>query len=113
MNLPNAECATVPKRKITHYLLNPAHPVGGSKAIFFLRFGFTAARWTQMAEALIHHARHNEVSSTETTLRGVRYAVDGPLPALDGTALNVRAAWFIDSGSTIPRFITAHPLPKL
>ena len=113
MNLPNAERAAVPERKITHYLLNPGHAVGGSKAAFFLRFGFTAARWTQMAEALLRHARHNEVSSTETTPRGNRYAVDGPLPAPDGTVLNVRAAWFIDSGSTVPRFITAHPLPKI
>lgn len=113
MNLPNAERATVPERKITHYLLNPAHPVGGSKAAFFLRFGFTATRWTQMAEALIRHARQNEVSSTEATARGIRYAVDGALLAPDGTVLNVRAAWFIDSGSTVPRFITAHPLPKL
>jgi hypothetical protein len=43
MKLPNNQSATVPERKITHYLLNPAHPAGGSKASFFLRFGFTIA----------------------------------------------------------------------
>jgi hypothetical protein len=29
----------VAEQKITGYLLNPAHPAGGSKAHFFLRFG--------------------------------------------------------------------------
>jgi hypothetical protein len=52
MKLPNAQSAIVPERKITHYLLNPAHPAGGSKAAFFLRFGFTAAQWEQLAGAL-------------------------------------------------------------
>jgi hypothetical protein len=45
MKLPNAQLATVPERKVTHYLLNPGHPAGGSKATFFLRFGFTVAEW--------------------------------------------------------------------
>ena len=26
--------------------------------------------------------------------------------------LNVRSAWFIDIDSAMPRFVTAHPLPK-
>jgi len=74
MKLPNAHLATVPERKVTHYLLNPAHPAGGSKASFFLRFGFTVA---------------------------------------DRTSLNVRTAWYIYPSSDAPRFVTAHPLPKL
>jgi hypothetical protein len=41
MKLPNCELATVSEQKITRYLLNPAHPAGGSKASFFMRFGFT------------------------------------------------------------------------
>ena len=113
MKLPNAERANVPERKMTLYLLNPAHPVGGSKAVFFARFGFTAGDWTRMAEALRRHARENEVVETEETRHGIRYAVDGPLSAPDGTRLNVRSAWFIDPGSSAPRFVTAHPLPKI
>ena len=34
MKLPNAESAIVSEQKITCYLLNPAHPAGGSKALF-------------------------------------------------------------------------------
>ena len=113
MKLPNAQSATVPERKITLYLLNPGHPAGGSKASFFLRFGFSAAKWRQLAEALLQHARENEAVAMEQTRHGTRYVVDGPLPAPDGTLLNVRSAWFIDIGGGEPRFVTAHPLPKL
>jgi hypothetical protein len=87
MKLPNVRSATVPERKITHHLLkNPAHPAGGSQAAFFLRYGFTAAKWERLAEALLRHARENEVVSMDQTVHGHRYAIDGRL--------------------------TAHPLPK-
>src|SRR5712671_5185755 len=42
--LPNAANATLDDAKITQYLLNPAHPVGGSKARFFLSRGFTQTK---------------------------------------------------------------------
>ncbi|MEK7685276.1 MAG: DUF6883 domain-containing protein [Verrucomicrobiota bacterium] len=113
MKLPNAHWATVPEQKMTRYLLNPAHPAGGSKASFFLRFGFTVAEWRRLAEALLRHARENEVVETEQTRHGTRYVVDGAVTAPDGTILNVRSAWYIDPGSDAPRFVTAHPLPKL
>ena len=113
MKLPNAQSATVPERKVTHYLLNPAHPAGGSKAAFFLRFGFTVAEWRRLAEALLQHAREHEVVETEETPHGIRYVVDGELVAPDGTRLNVRSAWYINPGGDAPRFVSAHPLPKL
>lgn len=113
MKLPAAQFATVPERKITQYLLNPAHPAGGSKAAFFLRFGFCADDWQRLAEALLLHAQENDVVETEQTEHGVRHVVDGPLTAPDGTRLNVRSAWYINPGSSAPRFVSAHPLPKL
>lgn len=113
MKLPNAQSATIPERKITHYLLNPAHPAGGSKAAFFLQFGFTAGDWQELAGALFRHAQDNEVTETEGTPYGIRYLVEGPMAAPDGTSLNIRSAWYIDPGSDAPRFVTAHPLPKL
>lgn len=79
-------------RKLTSYLLNPAHIAGGSKARVFLRFCFTVAEWPQLAEALLHHAREREVAATEQTAHGTRYVVDGPLTAPDGSLLNIRNA---------------------
>ena len=113
MLLPNVQTAVIPERKIRLYLLNPAHPAGGSKAAFFLHFGFSDAEWPRLASALLRHAQENQVASTEETRHGIRYVVDGPLIAPDGTVLNVRSAWFIDIDASDPRFITAHPLPRL
>ena len=113
MKLPHCDLATVPEQKITRYLLNPAHPAGGSKAAFFLRFGFTKAQWQFLAEALRRHARDNEVVEVEQTRHGTRYVVDGPLLSPAGATLNVRSAWYIDPGGDAPRFVTAHPLPRL
>jgi hypothetical protein len=112
MKLPSAESATVPERKVTHYLLNPAHQAGGSKAGFFLKHGFTVTEWQRLAGALLQIARENEVVETEMTPHGRRYVVDGRLDAPDGTSLNVRTAWYIDSVGRAPRFVTAHPMPK-
>jgi hypothetical protein len=113
MKLPNAELASVAERKITLYLLNPAHAAGGSKAAFFLQFGFSIGRWRELADALQRHARENNVVETEQTRYGVRYAVDGALVAPDGRVLNVRSAWYIHPEERAPRFVTAHPLPRL
>lgn len=112
MKVPNVQAAIVPERKLTHYLLNPAHPAGGSKAAFFLRFGFTISEWQRLADALRRHAQENDVTATEETRHGTRYVADGPLIAPGGTRLNVRSAWFTDAGADAPRFVTAHPLPK-
>ena len=112
VKLPNAEYAVVPKDKINLYLLNRAHPGGGSKAVFFLRFGFTVEGWGLLADALQRHARENEVVECEETQHGTRYTVDGPLVAPGGVVLNVRSAWYIDPGGKAPRFVIAHPLPK-
>ena len=113
MKLPNAEHAIVPERKLTLYLLNPAHPAGGSKAPFFLNFGFAVGQWEVLAETLRRHALENEVVASEETPHGTRYTVDGPLISPTGKSLNICSAWFIDPGSDVPRFVTAHPLPRL
>ena len=69
---------------MTLYLLNPTHPAGGSKAAFFLHFGFTVGQWQVLAETLRRHALENEVVASEETPHGVRYAVDGPMNAPAG-----------------------------
>ena len=112
MNLPNRKQALVPERKITHYLLNAAHPTGGSKAAFFLRFGFRLDDWERLAAALLEHASENEVSATDHSIYGTRHVVDGELVAPDGTRLNVRSVWFIGVSDKAPRFVTAYPLSK-
>jgi hypothetical protein len=40
MPIPNAHQATIPPEKLSEYLLNPLHPVGGPKASWFLMLGY-------------------------------------------------------------------------
>ena len=112
MSLPNVDAAEIPEDKIAGYLLSATHRAGKSKAAFFGKHGFGAGDWRVLADALRRHAAENRVARAEQTRYGTRYIVDGPLPAPDGTLLNVRSVWFISGGRAEPRFATAHPLKR-
>ena len=86
-----------PEEKITRYLLNPSHPAGGSKAVFF-RAGFTVGAWQFLANALFQHARRKRSCGMEVkrTRHGTRYAIDGAGRTSDGTILT-RSAWRINT----------------
>lgn len=109
MKLQNLNQAQVPKEKITDYLLSTTHRDGRHKAAFFMRYGFSAETWERLAEALRRHATENEVVKVEQTPFGTRYVVEGPLPAPDGRAPQIRVVWFVELDETIPRLVTAYP----
>ena len=54
-SLPGADAAFVESAKLTDYLLNPDHPVGGDKAAFLDRFGFRREAWPVLEAALLAH----------------------------------------------------------
>ena len=109
--LPNVPLASIDQRKITDYLLARSHPAGRAKAAFFHRFGFTAAAWPMLRDALLAHAQSAPVVATAETLFGKKYILEGPLVAADGRRPRVRAVWFIANGETTPKFVTAYPAP--
>jgi hypothetical protein len=112
MNLPNLKRAVVRTGKISDYLLSATHPAGRHKARFFGLFGFSRFAPESLIHSLIEHARSNEVSAVEPTAFGTRYTIDGPLISPDGRNPRVRVIWFTESGSDIPDFVTAYPLPE-
>lgn len=77
-----------------------------------MKHGFTSRDWQLLARALRLHAAANHVRVKESTKFGTRYVVDEPLPAPDGTVLDLRCVWFISNQQVVPRFVTAHPLRK-
>lgn len=107
--LPNREHAVVPRPKIADYLLSNAHPDGQSKARFFTRFGFSAARWEVLAAALRRHASDHLVVRIEPSPFGQRYVIEGILHAPDGRTPLVRSIWFIATGGEVPWLVTAYP----
>lgn len=108
--LPDARLAIIEGRKITDYLLSSSHPAGRAKAVFFRRYGFSAAAWTRLRDALLDHARSAPVISPADTPLGKKYILEGPLAAPDGRAPRIRTVWFIEIGETVPRFVTAYPV---
>ncbi len=109
LRLPNAHLTWIEQEKISDYLLSSTNPRGKAKADFFLSFGFSLARWEQLAEALRRHATSHAVARVVETAYGPRYHVDGEIETPDGRNPLVRTVWQIDLGSDYPRFITAHP----
>jgi len=112
MKLPHPDRAVVPGRKITHYLLSPAHCDGRHKAAFFRRFGFTLEAWEQLAAALLNHARTQDVTDVAPTPFGHNYVVEGPLPSPDGRAPRVRVVWYIAKGQETATLATAYPMDE-
>lgn len=110
MRLPHALDAVIPREKLADYLLSSAHPTGRGKAWFFQRFGFRAQAWEVLAHALRRHASTQDVVKAERTPFGLRYTVEGPLQCPDGRKALVRSVWLTETGSTVPRFVTAYPL---
>ena len=111
MKLSRAEEAVVPPEKIENYLLNPGHPIGGSKAGFFRQFGFSREQWMHLARALHQHAQVNAVASSVSDADGTTYLVEGPLQTPSGRRPRLRTVWLVETGKLAPRFITAYPLP--
>ena len=107
--LPRAERAFVEPAKITAYLLDPDHPVGGSKAAYFTRFGFRPEAWTMMEVALLEHAAEGDVVDEQDVPYGRLFAVEGRLVTPDRRNPVVRTVWMLALDDDRPRFVTAYP----
>jgi len=112
VKLPNFGHAVVPQEKITKYLLSPVHPRGRWKAQFFKNVGFSRVERDALVAALLQHVADHQVKKVEDSHFGIRYTVEGAMEAPDGRAPVVRSIWFIRTGDTVPRLVTAYPLER-
>jgi hypothetical protein len=110
VTLPNAHLATVERRKITEYLLNPAHPDNGGKARFFCSMGFSKEYWEVMGAALSELAKNGQVVRSSQTAHGRKFVIDGEIEAPSGNKARLRSVWIVDQGVNNPRLVTAYPL---
>ncbi|CAM5531981.1 hypothetical protein TMEC54S_00276 [Thauera mechernichensis] len=77
MQLPNWRHATIDRRKLRDYVLNPAHPEGRHKArVFLSALGLTAADSEWLATMLLQHLGAAEAVLTDSTPWGELYRVD-------------------------------------
>jgi hypothetical protein len=109
MKLPNAHFALVEQSKIIEYLLNPAHPDNGGKALFFQSLGFRPEEWQVLADAFRKLAQTGAVSKSMESPHGCKYILDGHIETPSGRTSMVRTIWIVDRGVNTPRLVTAYP----
>jgi hypothetical protein len=108
MPFPNAERAIVAEEKIRDYLLNPGHPVGGSKAVWFASIGYTLDNWQELAHDLLHLARTSGDFTAKPSPFGVKYEVSGEIGRPGHRPAAVVSVWIVEEDGS-PRLVTAYP----
>jgi filamentous hemagglutinin len=102
--MSGSECFVDP-RKLSDYLLNPAHDAGKSKAKFFLEIaGFSKDNLDEFAAALRKHFQDNLKTPANLTEYGRKLEVIGPMQCTNGI-YRVLSVWI---AGPVPRLITAY-----
>ena len=108
MPIPNAEHALIAEEKIRDYLLNPSHPVGGSKAVCFASIGYTMVNWQDLANDLLQVVQTSEDFIAKLSPFGVKYEVSGALGCPGHRPGLVVSVWIVEENDP-PRLVTAYP----
>ena len=107
--VPGCDRAIVEPAKVGSYLLSSTHPIGRSKARFFMRFGFRQDAPEGLVQALLEHVRTHDVANAEVSSYGTKSRVDGPMGSPDGRNPPMSSVWIVRNGESTPRFVTAFP----
>ena len=90
------------------YLLNPAHPVGGTKAAWFASVGYTRQNWEELRDDLLTIATSCENFIAKPSPYGVKHEKVGEIGTDDRRPGGVVAVWIVEENSP-PRLVTAYP----
>ena len=110
MKLPYRKNVSIPKEKLTKYLLSETHSVGSSKAKFFRGLGFDEANLNALRQALSKIAQEGEVKEVRKLSYGTNYAIDGEIETPSGKTVGITTVWFVKAGRNMPSFVTAYPV---
>jgi hypothetical protein len=109
MPIPDADSAFVPPEKLSNYLLDLTHPVGGSKARWFLSLGYETTNPERLATDLLAVVHRSADFEQEETRFGTKYIVQGRLETPKGVLANVVTVWITEIAVSKPRLVTAYP----
>ena len=110
MLVPGAERAFIDLRKLSDYVLDPAHPVGRHKArVFDGALGLTRADVGVLHGWLIRAIAVCEAVPGQSDEFGQRYLVDFTASTDFGSAV-LRSAWIIRQDEDFPRLVTCFVL---
>lgn len=96
-------------RKLTEYLLNIDHPVGGSKAAFFLdTLQIKPNDWQYLADQFLQAAKLTTLHRLELKQYGASHGAYALVTGRNGRQVVVETAWQLQETGPA-RFITAYP----
>ena len=99
MPIPNAHRATIPPRKLSEYLLNPLHPVGGPKASWFVMLGYQTEVPELLAADLLEIVGSSDDLDSLPASFGVKYVVRGVLRTQSGRVVPLLSIWLIEQSA--------------
>ena len=108
--LPDPHLLRVEPSKVSDYLLNSDHPIGGAKAAFFKSVGFSVEKIEQFVDALRAHARDNKIVNVVANEFVVKTMIECSMPTPSGKTYCIRSVWGDHRDGTPPRLITALPV---
>jgi filamentous hemagglutinin len=107
--LPRHGEALIPVAKVRDYLLNPDHPVGRSKAVFFARLGFARQRWELLERELRALIAREPAWAYPLGPHGQKFQVWGTIRGPWKRTAQISTHWIISIPASPPRLITAFP----
>ncbi len=107
--LPRYEEALIPVSKLRDYLLDPDHPVGRPKAIFFARLGFAPQRWRLFEEELRELLSREPAWAFPIGPHGQKFQVRGTIRGPWKRSASIVTYWIVRVPKSPPRFVTGHP----
>lgn len=100
------------ENKLTKYLLNPNHPVGGSKAKWFKEaLGFTLDNWKDLAKQIVFDAK-KAVSKGNTKGFGEMFEQMIEITGANGKKISVQFNFIRKEGEDFVRLVGALPAKK-
>ena len=96
--------------KLARYLLNPNHPVGGSKAKWFKEaLGFTKSNADDLAKQIVFDP--SKAFKTAVTEHGTKFNQLISIKGANGRSIDVTFAW-IKNNDGVTRLVTSIPTKK-
>ncbi len=109
VRLPGYGGAKVSRRKLRDYLLEHSHPVGGAKALFFARLGFSRARWRLFEVELRRLIRSCPAWAMPPDRHGQKFLVRGTIRGPWRREARVVSVWIVRSPGGVPDLVTVYP----
>ena len=94
---------------MVQFLGSTIHPIGRSKAKFFLAHGFSVEKSRQLAAGLKKIAHTGKIQERMPSPYGLKLVIDGILDTPTGRQVKLRTVWIRKGHPGKMHFVTAYP----